>query len=142
MGELESSFRRLSLRLERAACLSSWAGSVEVDGSGVEAVEEWLRYDGEGRVETSDMMEQKKGLREDSTGTVVSHCGNPPTTGRCRVSVSMPLDGHAFLVNQGWSGAGNGLRNGSISRPISIPQKRTLAGIGKDRDEAFPFWDQ
>jgi nucleolar protein TMA23 len=53
----------------------------------------------------------------------------------------MPLDGHAFLVNQGWSGAGNGLRNGSISRPISIPQKRTLAGIGKDRDEAFPFWD-
>ncbi|KAI9443134.1 hypothetical protein H4582DRAFT_1847059 [Lactarius indigo] len=53
----------------------------------------------------------------------------------------MPLDGHAFLVNQGWSGAGTGLRNGSISRPISIPQKRTLAGIGKDRDEAFPFWD-
>lgn len=54
----------------------------------------------------------------------------------------MPLDGHAFLVNQGWEGAGNGLRNGSISRPIIIPQKRTLAGIGKDRDEAFPFWDQ
>ncbi|KAF8272199.1 hypothetical protein EI94DRAFT_1796338 [Lactarius quietus] len=53
----------------------------------------------------------------------------------------MPLDGHAFLVNQGWSGAGNGLRKGSISRPISIPQKRNLAGIGKDRDEAFPFWD-
>ncbi|KAH9179159.1 hypothetical protein EDB89DRAFT_1925661 [Lactarius sanguifluus] len=53
----------------------------------------------------------------------------------------MPLDGHAFLVNQGWSGAGTGLRNGSISRPISVPQKRTLAGIGKDRDEAFPFWD-
>ena len=55
---------------------------------------------------------------------------------------SMPLDGHAFLVNQGWSGAGTGLRSGSISRPISIPQKRTLSGIGKDRDEAFPFWDQ
>ncbi|KAH8989656.1 hypothetical protein EDB86DRAFT_3080916 [Lactarius hatsudake] len=53
----------------------------------------------------------------------------------------MPLDGHAFLVSQGWSGAGTGLRNGSISRPISVPQKRTLAGIGKDRDEAFPFWD-
>ncbi|KAI9465577.1 hypothetical protein BJY52DRAFT_1113439 [Lactarius psammicola] len=53
----------------------------------------------------------------------------------------MPLDGHAFLVNQGWSGAGTGLRNGSISRPVSIPQKRNLAGIGKDRDEAFPFWD-
>jgi hypothetical protein len=72
MGELESSFRRLSLRLERAACLSSWAGSVEVDGSGVEAVEEWLRYDGEGRVETSDMMEQKKGLREDWRSVTVA----------------------------------------------------------------------
>ena len=61
MGELESSFRRLSLRVERAACLSNWAGSVEEDGSGVEAAEEWLRYDVEGRVETSDMMGRKKG---------------------------------------------------------------------------------
>jgi hypothetical protein len=60
MGELESSFRRLSLRLDRAACLSNWAGSVEEDGSGDEAVEEWLRYDEEGRVETSDMRGRKK----------------------------------------------------------------------------------
>ncbi|KAI0269744.1 hypothetical protein BC834DRAFT_1025597 [Gloeopeniophorella convolvens] len=53
----------------------------------------------------------------------------------------MPLDGHSYLVGQGWSGTGSGLRKGAISRPITIPQKRTLAGIGKDRDEAFPFWD-
>ncbi|KAG6868991.1 hypothetical protein C0993_006513 [Termitomyces sp. T159_Od127] len=53
----------------------------------------------------------------------------------------MPLDGHDFLVSQGWSGRGTGLRQGAISRPIAIPQKRNLAGLGKDRDEAFPFWD-
>jgi len=23
-----------------------------------------------------------------------------------------------------------------------MPQKKNLAGLGKDRDEAFPFWDQ
>lgn len=54
----------------------------------------------------------------------------------------MPLDGHSFLVAQGWSGTGSGLRNGAISRPITVAQKKTLSGIGKDRDEAFPFWDQ
>jgi len=53
----------------------------------------------------------------------------------------MPLDGHAFLLNQGWSGTGTGLRKGAISRPITALQKRNLAGIGKDRDEALPFWD-
>ncbi|KAI0755132.1 hypothetical protein C8Q80DRAFT_1266630 [Daedaleopsis nitida] len=53
----------------------------------------------------------------------------------------MPLDGHAHLVSQGWSGKGNGLRHGAIKKPVTIIQKKTLAGIGKDRDEAFPFWD-
>jgi hypothetical protein len=54
----------------------------------------------------------------------------------------MPLDGHAYLVSQGWKGKGNGLRRDAINRPVIIAQKKTLAGIGKDRDEAFPFWDQ
>ncbi|KAK7048463.1 hypothetical protein R3P38DRAFT_2869574 [Favolaschia claudopus] len=53
----------------------------------------------------------------------------------------MPLDGHSYLVSQGWTGSGTGLREGAISRPLAIPQKKTLAGLGKDRDEAFPFWD-
>jgi hypothetical protein len=61
MGAFESSFRRLSLRVDRAACLSNWAGSVaEVDGSGFEVAEEWSKYDEEGRAETSDMMGRKK----------------------------------------------------------------------------------
>ncbi|KAF7422370.1 hypothetical protein PC9H_010526 [Pleurotus ostreatus] len=54
----------------------------------------------------------------------------------------MPLDGHAYLVAQGWAGKGSGLREGAISRPLAIAQKKTLSGLGKDRDEAFPFWDQ
>jgi hypothetical protein len=54
----------------------------------------------------------------------------------------MPLDVHSHLVSQGWTGSGTGLRQGAISRPLAIPQKKTLAGLGKDRDEAFPFWDQ
>ncbi|EMD39807.1 hypothetical protein CERSUDRAFT_121987 [Gelatoporia subvermispora B] len=53
----------------------------------------------------------------------------------------MPIDGHAYLVSQGWEGKGSGLRQGAISRPITISQKKSLSGIGKDRDEAFPFWD-
>ncbi|KAJ7366995.1 hypothetical protein DFH08DRAFT_836194 [Mycena albidolilacea] len=53
----------------------------------------------------------------------------------------MPLDVHSHLVSQGWTGSGTGLRQGAISRPLAIPQKKTLAGLGKDRDEAFPFWD-
>ncbi|KAF8580112.1 hypothetical protein K439DRAFT_1637240 [Ramaria rubella] len=51
------------------------------------------------------------------------------------------LDSTSYLTSFGWQGKGNGLRQGSVSRPLSIPQKRTLAGLGKDRDEAFPFWD-
>jgi len=53
----------------------------------------------------------------------------------------MPFDGHSYLVAQGWTGKGTGLRQGAITRPLAIPQKKTLAGLGKDRDEAFPFWD-
>ena len=132
MGTFESSFRRLSLRVDRAACLSSWAGSAaEVDDS---EFEEWLRYEEEGRVETSDMKGREKKRVDNWDGGQSTY-----TPGRCR---DMPLDGHAFLVNHGWSGAGNGLRKGAISTPVAIPQKRNLAGIGKDRDEAFPFWDQ
>ena len=54
----------------------------------------------------------------------------------------MPLNGHEYLVSQGWHGKGSGLRKGAISRPIMVAQKKSLSGVGKDRDEAFPFWDQ
>lgn len=58
------------------------------------------------------------------------------------LQLSMPFDGHAYLLSQGWAGKGSGLRHGAIAKPIALTQKKTLSGIGKDRDEAFPFWDQ
>lgn len=53
----------------------------------------------------------------------------------------MPLNSHSYLVAQGWKGTGKALREGAINRPVVIAQKKTLAGVGRDRDEAFPFWD-
>jgi len=53
----------------------------------------------------------------------------------------MPLNSDAYLRKQGWEGSGSGLRKGALSKPLAIPQKRNLGGLGKDRDEAYPFWD-
>ncbi|KZS96057.1 hypothetical protein SISNIDRAFT_451740 [Sistotremastrum niveocremeum HHB9708] len=53
----------------------------------------------------------------------------------------MPLDGHAFLTAQGWQGKGQGLRQGAIHRPIAAPLKSTKSGVGKDKVEAFAFWE-
>lgn len=54
----------------------------------------------------------------------------------------MPLDGHAFLTAQGWQGKGSGLRQGAIHRPIAAPLKVSQGGVGKDKVEAFAFWEQ
>ncbi|CAE6455179.1 unnamed protein product [Rhizoctonia solani] len=51
------------------------------------------------------------------------------------------LDGQTHLVKQGWKGTGHPLKAGGRSRPVVITQKKTLGGIGKDRDESFAFWD-
>ncbi|CAE6479288.1 unnamed protein product [Rhizoctonia solani] len=51
------------------------------------------------------------------------------------------FDGQTHLVKQGWKGTGHPLKAGGRSRPIVIAQKKTLGGIGKDRDESFAFWD-
>lgn len=58
------------------------------------------------------------------------------------ISDCMPLNSHSYLVDQGWQGTGKALREGAISRPVVVAQRKSLAGVGKDRDEAFPFWDQ
>lgn len=60
----------------------------------------------------------------------------------CPIPGCMPLNSHSYLVSQGWQGTGKALREGGISRPVVVAQKKSLAGVGKDRDEAFPFWDQ
>jgi len=49
--------------------------------------------------------------------------------------------GHTYLTSYGWTGSGTGLRKGAIDKPLAIPPKKNINGLGKDRDEAFPFWD-
>ncbi|TRM64070.1 hypothetical protein BD626DRAFT_547799 [Schizophyllum amplum] len=53
----------------------------------------------------------------------------------------MVLNTHGYLVSQGWSGQGNGLRHGAIARPIIIAQKKNNKGLGKERDDGFQFWN-
>ena len=59
-----------------------------------------------------------------------------------RMDCMSPSYGHAYLTSYGWTGTGTGLRKGAIEKPLAIPPKKNLSGLGKDRDEAFPFWDQ
>ena len=75
--------------------------------------------------------------------------------------VNTKFDPAAHLTKQGWKGKGTGmldltqyslrsqlihvipaLKHGHATRPLPVVQKKTLSGIGKDRDEAVPFWDQ
>lgn len=75
----------------------------------------------------------------------------------------MPMDTAEYLTSQGWKGKGTGkwsfsgfgcptssspvtpwpaLKHGHVTRPLAVVQKKTLGGVGKDRDEAVPFWDK
>ncbi|WVO18612.1 hypothetical protein L204_106331 [Cryptococcus depauperatus] len=51
------------------------------------------------------------------------------------------FDPAAHLEKQGWKGRGTALKHGHATRPLPVVQKKTLSGIGKDRDAAVPFWD-
>ncbi|OCF39249.1 hypothetical protein I317_06967 [Kwoniella heveanensis CBS 569] len=51
------------------------------------------------------------------------------------------FDPAAHLHKHGWKGKGTALKHGHSTRPLAVVQKKTLSGIGKDRDEAVPFWD-
>lgn len=67
------------------------------------------------------------------------------------------FDPEAHLHKQGWKGKGTGelsfhdfadladdaaLKAGHATRPLAVVRKKNLGGIGKDRDEAVPFWDK
>ena len=56
----------------------------------------------------------------------------------------MPLDTGQYLARHGWRGAGaplDGENGRGLKRPLLIPQKRSLGGVGKDRDRAVEWWD-
>ncbi|GAA5913873.1 hypothetical protein JCM6882_004382 [Rhodosporidiobolus microsporus] len=53
------------------------------------------------------------------------------------------FDSANYLRGLGWSGPGFSL-NGSAhgrAKPITVVQKKTLAGVGRDRDTSFAWWD-
>ncbi|WFD29346.1 hypothetical protein MSPP1_000355 [Malassezia sp. CBS 17886] len=56
----------------------------------------------------------------------------------------MPLDTRHFLAGQGWGGLGtplDGEKGRGLKKPLIIPPKRNLRGIGQDRDRAVEWWD-
>lgn len=59
-------------------------------------------------------------------------------------SRAMPLNTTSFLVSQGWEGVGvplDGKAGKGLKKPLAITQKKTLSGIGKDRDRADDWWN-
>lgn len=48
-----------------------------------------------------------------------------------------------YLRGLGWGGPGTPLTDapGARSKPVVVAQKKTLAGLGKDRDTSHQWWD-
>lgn len=58
--------------------------------------------------------------------------------------VTMPLNTAQYLTKHGWEGHGkplDGERGRGLKKPLMIPKKRNLGGIGQDRDRAVEWWD-
>lgn len=53
------------------------------------------------------------------------------------------FDSATYLRGLGWQGPGSSLNNSANGRakPVTVVQKKTLAGIGRDRDTSFAWWD-
>lgn len=57
--------------------------------------------------------------------------------------MSGKFDSATYLRGLGWQGPGSSLNNSANGRakPVSVVQKKSLAGIGRDRDTSFAWWD-
>lgn len=56
----------------------------------------------------------------------------------------MPLNSVTYLTTQGWGGTGvplDGAGGSGLKKPLAIPTKRGLKGLGKERDRAVEWWD-
>ncbi|PLW22444.1 hypothetical protein PCASD_07791 [Puccinia coronata f. sp. avenae] len=53
----------------------------------------------------------------------------------------MGFNPSAYLATLGWSGPGNGLTETSRKTPITILKKNNTFGIGRERDNSHPWWD-
>lgn len=60
------------------------------------------------------------------------------------IQAAMPLNTSHYLTKQGWKGHGtplDGEQGRGLRKPLIIPQKRNLGGIGQNRDRAVEWWD-
>ncbi|GEM11131.1 hypothetical protein Rt10032_c13g5148 [Rhodotorula toruloides] len=57
--------------------------------------------------------------------------------------MSNRFDSATYLRGLGWNGPGSSLNNssGGRAKPIVVAQKKTLSGVGRDRDTSFAWWD-
>ncbi|KDN46963.1 hypothetical protein K437DRAFT_294161 [Tilletiaria anomala UBC 951] len=49
-----------------------------------------------------------------------------------------------YLIQHGWQGAGvplDGKNGKGLKKPLALPQKRDVKGLGKNRDRAVEWWD-
>ncbi|CAD6981547.1 unnamed protein product, partial [Tilletia controversa] len=56
----------------------------------------------------------------------------------------MPLNTTTYLTGRGWEGKGSpldGANGRGLKKPIVIPHRKNLAGLGRDRDRADEWWD-
>lgn len=56
----------------------------------------------------------------------------------------MPLNSTTYLTTQGWEGVGvplDGVGGKGLKKPLAMPAKRGLKGLGKERDRAVEWWD-
>jgi len=53
------------------------------------------------------------------------------------------FDSATYLRGLGWAGPGSSLNNSAAGRakPVTVVQKKTLSGVGRDRDTSFAWWD-
>ncbi|BGP43669.1 hypothetical protein JCM10449v2_007714 [Rhodotorula kratochvilovae] len=59
------------------------------------------------------------------------------------MATASKFDSATFLRGLGWNGPGSSLNNSAAGRakPVTVAQKKTLSGVGRDRDTSFAWWD-
>ena len=72
-----------------------------------------------------------------------SHLASTGSTHDRHAMAAKSFDSATYLRGLGWQGPGSSLNNSANGRakPVTVVQKKTLAGIGRDRDTSFAWWD-
>lgn len=85
-------------------------------------------------IQSAQSYTQPEGLPHHTKTTYTLSCS-------CSSTTEMVFNSNKFLVSQGWEGQGKALKKGGRARPISVVQKKTMSGVGKDTYNGFEWWD-